>query len=201
MSHDMATLVAGLVGAVLGAGGAVTTTILTNRSARAARKTDREEDRRDRAAEYARERAGRLLNQGRSAAQEALAITSQFFVANGRAGWEPLTNAERAELQKVENLVELIDSDVARTATRAAVVAIAGSSSVESAGAKAQNRGRSEPMVAFREQQLLKLLRDILGSYLREDADTLATLLLRAQASEQDVAHAHEYFLGVRPAP
>lgn len=201
MSDDWVTLIAGLVGALFGAGGAIGTTALRNRHDRAERKSQREEDRRDRDAEVARERVARLREQGRSAAREALALTSPFFVLDTRVPWEPLTGEEMTDLRKVDDLAELIDSDDARQGIRAAVAAIAGAAVASLANARAKNAEESTVETALREQRSLELVRRILGSYLREEADVLVDLRHQTQAAKQEVANAHEYLMGQRPTP
>lgn len=191
----MATLIAGLVGAVLGAGGAVTTTILTNRSERAARKTDREEDRKDRAAELAQERTAHRLDQGRRAARDALAITSQFFVKPTNPGEGPNNDSFIGysgwdEIRRIEDLAELIDHETVRDTVRAIVKAIGTSDYVTMI-----KRDYQHPELFTtreHEYELLLILRRALGAYLRDEEDKYAAILLEAQAEEKEGADAEE---------
>ncbi|PZF53293.1 hypothetical protein DEJ23_14820 [Curtobacterium sp. MCSS17_008] len=193
MSDDMATLIAGVVGAVLGAAGAVTTTILTNSSERAARKTDREEDRKDRAAELAQERTVHRLDQGRAAARDALAITSQFFVKPSNPGEGPNSDSFIGfsgwdEIRRIEDLAELIDHETVRDTVRAIVKAIGTADFVTM-----WKRYYSYPHVFTtreREYELLLILRRALGAYLRDEEDKYAAILVEAQAEEKEGAEA-----------
>jgi hypothetical protein len=193
MSSDWATLLAGGVGALLGAGGAVATTVLTTRSDRAARQADREADRQDRDDEESRKRADRLAEQGRSAAREALAITSQFFVPSGdRALWNPMSWADKTDVRKIDDLAELIESEDARRGIRDTVAAIHGIDVVAAAATGTKLGQASQTEVWLREQQLLALLRRILGSYLREEAHNLANYRSEAEDALREVHTAQD---------
>ncbi|MDM7886562.1 hypothetical protein QUG92_15735 [Curtobacterium sp. RHCKG23] len=195
MSVEWTTFVSGLVGAVLGAGGAVGTTVITTRSNRKAREDDRTEDRKDRAAEREHERVARLRDQGRNAAREALAISSQFFAETHVPGepYRAMDARQRTEVQRIEDLAELIENDDARAAVRSAVAGLLGASVVE----RAADYVDPDPEVRiahyatyWRERKLLTLIRKILGSYLREDETALTAARLEAEGAEQAVEHA-----------
>lgn len=199
MNNDLATLIAGVVGAVLGAAGAVTTTILTNRSERAARKTDREEDRKDRAAELTHERTAHRLDQGRAAAREALAITSQFFTNTeipagpnngdsfiGYAGWDAI--------RRVDDLAELVDNATVRDTVRAIVAAIGTANFVTMV--EADPRDLNAVTTRSLEHGLLLILRRTLGAYLRDEEDQYNALLEEARAEESRGALAERHVTG-----
>lgn len=196
MSAEWATFVSGLVGAVLGASGAVATTLITTRSNRAQRDADRTEDRKDRDADREAERVARLRDQGRDAAREALAISSQFFAETHVAGepYRAMTAEQRTEIRRIDDLAELIDNDVARSAVRSAVVGLLGAATVERAAmAVDPEPGQIENYgTYYRERKLLALIRLILGSYLREDAAALATAQSEAQGAEKAVEEAFD---------
>lgn len=188
MSGEWTSLVSGVVGAVFGAGGAVGTTLITTRSDRAARDADRTEDRKDRAADLQQERAARRADQGRAAAREALAITSQFFTNTverpgpnrgdsfiGFGGWD--------EIRRIDDHAELIDSEKIRDAVRAIVEAIGTAEYVTML-----IRDYSDPeqwdTTKRRERKLLLLLRRTLGAYLRDEDETYDALLEEARKEE-----------------
>lgn len=196
MSAEWATFVSGVVGAVLGAGGAVATTLITTRSNRKQRDADRTEDRKDRDAEREAERVARLRDQGRGAARDALSITSQFF-AHTRAPNEPyraLNSEERNDVRRIDDLAELIENVEARTAIRGAVAGLLGAATVEQAALEVEPESRFDSLpgypLYYRERRLLKLIRRILGSYLREDADALNEARREAQGAEAAVEEA-----------
>jgi hypothetical protein len=186
---DWATLASGLVGAVLGAGGAVTTTLITTRSDRAARKADREEDRNDRAGEHQQERAGRRADQGRTAARDILAITSQFFTNTvspagtvrgdtfiGDAGWDAM--------RRIDDLAELIDSEDVREAVRAIINAVGTVNFVTLLAQEYGDVEQGDRPTRRRERALLLLLRRTVGTYLRDEEDQYAALLTEAKTEE-----------------
>lgn len=189
MTVDWTTLASGLVGAVLGAGGAVTTTLIATRSDGAARQADCEEDRKDRVSEREQERAGRRLDQGRTAARDVLAITSQFFTNTaipegpnrgdsflGYAGWDAM--------RRVDDLAELIDSDDIREAVRAVVSAIGTAGYVTMLMREYGDAEEEGQPTRKRERELLLLLRRIVGAYLRDEEDQYAALLAEAKEEE-----------------
>lgn len=194
MSGEWATFVSGLVGAVLGAGGAVGTTLITTRSNRQARVAERTEDRKDRAADREQERVARLRDQGRSAARDALAISSQFFAQTHVAGerYRAMTDEQRTEMRRIDDLAELIDNDDARAGVRSAVAGLLGAATVEHAATVIDPEpGQIANYGTYhRERRLLMLIRKILGSYLREDAAALTTARREAQGAEDAVAEA-----------
>ena len=186
---DWANLLSGVVGGLVGAGGAVATTLITTRSDRAARRADRKEDRTDRAADRAQERAARRLDQGRTAARDALAITSTFFTNTvdrpgpnggdsfiGYSGW--------GEIRRIDDLAELIDSEEIRRAVRATVNAV-GTAGYVTMLAREYGDPTQWDLTRRRERNMLLLMRRILGSYLRDEEDQYATLLIEATQEEE----------------
>lgn len=199
MSAEWISLASGVVGAVFGAGGAVGTTLITTRSDRKARDADRIEDRKDRAADLQQERTARRADQGRAAAREALAITSQFFTNTverpgpnngdsfiGYSGWD--------EIRRIDDHAELIDSEKIRNAVRAIVEAIGTAGYVTML-----SRDYMDPeewdSTKRRERKLLLLLRRTIGTYLRDEADQYDALLKEARAKEQEGAEAEAYVM------
>jgi len=194
VSGEWITFVSGLVGAILGAGGAVGTTLITTRSNRQARVDDRAQAREDRAAEREQERIARLRDQGRTAAREALSISSRFFAEVHVPGerYRAMTIEQRAEMRRIDDLAELIDNEDARAGVRAAVAGLLGAATVEHAiQAVDPEPGQIANYGTYhRERKLLRLIRQILGSYLREDAAALVTARGEAQDAEKAVADA-----------
>lgn len=185
---DWANLLSGAVGGLVGAGGAVATSLITTRSDRAARKADRDEDRTDRTVERTQERAARRLDQGRTAARDALAITSKFFTNAvdragpnngdsfiGYSGWE--------EIRRIDDLAELIDSEDVRGAVRSIVRAI-GTAGYVTMLTREYDDPEQWDLTRRRERDLLLLVRLTLGSYLRDEEDQYATL--RAEATKEE---------------
>jgi hypothetical protein len=185
---DWANLLSGLVGGLVGAGGAVVTTLITTRNDRAARASERAEGRKDRDVERLQERAARRLDQGHAAARDALAITSQFFTNTidrsgpnrgdsflGYSGWD--------EIRRIDDLAELIDSDDIRQCVRTVINAIGTAGYVTML-----TRDHSDPDqwdLTYRlERELLLLMRRTLGTYLRGEDDQYAALLAEAQEAE-----------------
>ncbi|MFJ7289769.1 hypothetical protein ACIQUC_15770 [Curtobacterium sp. NPDC098951] len=186
---DWANLLSGVVGGLVGAGGAVGTTLITTRSDRAARKADRDEDRADRAAERAQERAARRLDQGRTAARDALAITSKFFTTTGdRAGPNNgdsfIGYAGWGDMRIIDDLAELIDSEKIRGAVRSTVNAI-GTAGYVTMLIREYDDPEQWDLTRRRERDLLLLMRRTLGSYLRDEEDQYATLLAEATKEEE----------------
>ncbi len=188
MSGEWIGLASGIVGAVLGAGGAVATTLITTRSDRTARAADRKEDRKDRAAELQQNRTARRADQGRAAAREALAITSQFFTNTverpgpnrgdsfiGFSGWD--------EIRRIDDHAELIDSETIRAAVRAIIEAIGTAEYVTMLGRDYLDPDQWDS-TKRRERKLLLLLRRTLGAYLRDEDEQYETLLAEARREE-----------------
>ncbi|WP_413601897.1 hypothetical protein [Curtobacterium sp. Curtsp57] len=186
---DWANLFAGAVGGLVGAGGAVATTLITARSDRAARKADRGEDRTDRADERKQERVARRLDQGRTAARDALATTSKFFTTTvnrdgpnngdsfiGHNGWD--------DMRIIDDLAELIDSEEIRGAVRSTVNAV-GTAGYVSMLIREYDDPEQWDLTLRRERDLLLLMRRILGSYLRDEEDQYATLRDEATKEEE----------------
>lgn len=197
---DWVNLLSGVVGGLVGAGGAVATTLITTRSDRAARKSDRVEDRADRRAERAQERAARRLDQGHAAARDALAITSQFFTNTtarpgpndgdsfiGHSGWD--------EMRRVDDLAELIDSEDVRQTVRSIVNAVGTAGYVTML-----TRDYSDPeqwnLTQIRERKLLLLLRRTLGTYLRDEDGKYPGLRAEAAAEEATGDDAYANIVG-----
>lgn len=189
MTVDWATLASGLVGAVLGASGAVTTTLIATRSDRAARHDAREEDRKDRVSEREQERAGRRLDQGRTAARDVLAITSKFFTNTaapegpnrgdsflGYAGWD--------DVRRIDDLAELIDSEDIREAVRAIVNALGTVVYVTLLAREYGEVEEGQRPSRRRERELLLQLRRTVGAYLRDEEDQYASLLADAKGEK-----------------
>ncbi len=185
---DWANLLSGVIGGLVGAGGAVATTLITTRSDRAARKADRDADQKERAAERAQERAARRLDQGRTAARDALAITSKFFTNTvdrtgpnngdsfiGYRGWD--------EMRRIDDLAELIDSEAIRGAVRSTVNAI-GTAGYVTMLIREYDDPDQWDLTRRRERNLLLLMRRTLGSYLRDEEDQYDTLLAEAKKEE-----------------
>lgn len=192
---DWANLLVGVVGGLVGAGGAVATTLITTHSDRAARKADRADDRKDHAAERTQERAARRLDQGRVAARDALAITSKFFTNTddrsgpnngdsfiGYSGWD--------EIRRIDDLAELIDSEDIRGAVRATVNAI-GTAGYVTMLVREYDDPEQWDLTRRRERSLLLLMRRILGSYLRDEEDRYGGLLAEATKEEDVGERAH----------
>jgi len=197
---DWANILSGVVGGLVGAGGAVATTLITTRSDRAARKAERDEDRKDRAAERAKERAARRLEQGRTAARDALAITSKFFTATvdragpnngdsfiGYDGW--------GDMRTVDDLAELIDSEKIRGAVRSTVNAV-GTAGYVTMLIREYDDPEQWDLTRRKERDLLLLMRRILGSYLRDEEDQYATLLADATKEEEAGQRAYDQIQG-----
>jgi hypothetical protein len=123
-----------------------------------------------------------------------LAISSQFFAQIHVPGerYRAMTAEQRTEVRRIDDLAELIDNDDARAAVRAAVAGLLGAATVERAAmvvdpepGQIANYG-----TYFRERKLLTLIRQVLGSYLREDSDALTKARREAQGAEDAVAEA-----------
>ncbi|MGN8048167.1 hypothetical protein ACTJKO_00660 [Curtobacterium sp. 22159] len=192
---DWANLLSGVVGGLVGASGAVATTLITTRSDRAARKADRDEDRTDRDAVRTQERAARRLDQGRTAARDALAITSKFFTNTvdrpgpnhgdsfiGYSGWD--------EIRRIDDLAELIDSEDVRGAVRSIVRAI-GTAGYVTMLIREYDDPEQWDLTRRRERDLLLLMRRTLGSYLRDEEDQYANF--RAEATKEEAAGVKAY--------
>lgn len=201
MNEAWAVLLPGLAGAVIGAGGVVTTQVLTSRSERAARQREREEDRKDRLAELENENTTRRLVQGRAAAREALSITSQFFTnvtapGDGPNGDSFLGYAGWTEIRRIDDLAELIDEEAVRDTIRTVVNAIG---TAEFVTTKLRDyRDPDPPTTRAREHMLLLILRRALGTYLRDQEPMYAALLEEARREEKLGSDAEQSITGGR---
>jgi hypothetical protein len=186
LTTDWVPLWTGVAGGLFGASGAVGASLVSAWRERKARVDERKFQRTD-----------RLLAQGTTAAREALAITSPFFTRTPAKGeyFRALTPDEWAEVRRIDDLAELIDNEDARVALRAAVAAIGGASLVELALAEV-NDNHEPHGVYHRERRLLRLVRDALGAYLRDEPEALASLR-RTATGEEDAVHSSEAMLGL----